>query len=692
MLDSAFFESPDYRTLIESGGKHVVVGRRGAGKSALVYKLQSRFRESGDDLVLLAPEEDQVIGLRALAPLFGQTFAKQRAGSRIAWRYALTMEIAATLCGNYRFRKATGWAAIREVVNDWRTLGSSFAERLRRALGKIAIETEDPETRIGELASRLKVEQITTLLGTAIAETRRRCTLLLDRLDEGYEPDLPGIGLIDGLVLAGLALNDQIPGVTAIVFLRDNIFRTVARWDPDYSRDIEGQVLRLHWDEAQLLTLVSKRLRVAFGLTQENDLRVWNACTGRGLTERAGFRKCLQFTLYRPRDVILLLNQAFLAAARDGRREIVDSDIEATAKYISVARLNDLEKEYSAVSPSIKLAGEVFANGKAEYSVAEAEVLIGDLEERTRAGDTALAQELTILESARNVLRELYSVGFVGIRDPATSNFVFCHDGSLRDRELGGGDRLLIHPCYWMGLNLARNQLQPEEAAEINDEYDIEVRSATPRLRAARLGDLIAKLGTVAIGPEEWSAFEEWCLNALRIVFAKALDNIVLHPNPVALQRRDIVGTNMGQTGAWRRIREDYGVRQVVFEAKNMTAVGSDEFRQMVTYLSGDYGRLGFVITRDDDEKPRRGEEMQWIREVYFTKQILIVKLTGKWLSSLLGKLRNPQKHDAVEKRLNYLLDQYSRSYLPTPAAVKEREAVGERRKDRKRERKELGS
>ena len=41
MLSSAFIETPDFRTLIESDDRTVVVGRRGTGKSALFINLKN---------------------------------------------------------------------------------------------------------------------------------------------------------------------------------------------------------------------------------------------------------------------------------------------------------------------------------------------------------------------------------------------------------------------------------------------------------------------------------------------------------------------------------------------------------------------------------------------------------------------------------------------------------------------------
>ena len=64
MLAAAFYESPDYRTLIESDNKSIVVGRRGTGKSALFLKL-TKYYESADktEVLRVAPDEHEVLAL-----------------------------------------------------------------------------------------------------------------------------------------------------------------------------------------------------------------------------------------------------------------------------------------------------------------------------------------------------------------------------------------------------------------------------------------------------------------------------------------------------------------------------------------------------------------------------------------------------------------------------------------------------
>lgn len=97
---------------------------------------------------------------------------------------------------------------------------------------------------------------------------------------------------------------------------------------------------------------------------------------------------------------------------------------------------------------------------------------------------------------------------------------------------------------------------------------------------------------------------------------------------------------------------------------KNYASVGRDEYRQMSSYLHSMYGRLGFIVTRDNEEALRAGPELDWVREIYSTDDKLIIRLSYKFFTRLLSKLRNPEKHDAVDNALNAILDMYERSYL----------------------------
>ena len=122
------------------------------------------------------------------------------------------------------------------------------------------------------------------------------------------------------------------------------------------------------------------------------------------------------------------------------------------------------------------------------------------------------------------------------------------------------------------------------------------------------------------------------------------------------MQRRDIVATNQGIRGFWKRIRDDYETRQVIFEVKNFEEIGIEEYRQMNGYLAREYGRLGFIICRDKQAGLVKGRELEAFREFYLQGKV-IVKITASTLTSILSKLRSPAKIDAGDLALDKQLD-----------------------------------
>ena len=359
-----------------------------------------------------------------------------------------------------------------------------------------------------------------------------------------------------------------------------------------------------------------------------------------------------------------MLNQAFYNAAKQGRNQIVLADIDATAKNISTGRLTDLHREYESILPGLSQLTMAFSAHNPELTIKEATAIIDRVVTREDYSPT-IQQEFALFRKPEDQLRNLYSVGFLGIDDKETTSFVFCHDGKEPDREFLFDDKVLIHPCYWLALGLTRNTLNPQEAEEINDEYDIEISSQTPQLRRHKLGQMIAALDRIPLGQEGAAEFEDWCTEAVKICFAGKLRNIQLHPNKSATQRRDIVATNLALTGAWKRIYDDYKTRQVIFEVKNYVGIGIEEYRQVLSYLCDDYGKLGFIITRDLNYTLSKGVDLEHFLEMYNKHgKVMIVKITGKFMCTLLSKLRSPQKHDETDNLMNKLIDNYSRLYL----------------------------
>jgi len=663
MLDISFHESQNYRTLIESRDRFIVVGRRGTGKSALTYRLSRDWSARKFSTIVIAPTEEQVIGLRPIAELFGHSVTRIRAGIKLAWRYALLLEVAALCEKNYKTAAAIhNYETLKIHLKNWVSLGDNPFTRLRAKLKLSLHGIDNPEDRIAELSSILQINRISEEMTELSRSLKQHVIVLIDRLDEGYDPDVVGVGIVDGIIYGTDDVRNGIgDSLQAIVFLRDNIFRAVQLEDRDFSRNLEGQILRLHWDPEELFYMVCKRIRVAFDIDRESDVKVWNAITSIELHGREGFKRCLRSTLYRPRDLIALLNSAIEQARKQQRNILIENDFSESSKHISTTRFDDLGKEYAQVFPGIIRLTTAFANGVAQFPVSYAfEIFEKVQNDATLASE--ILQHLRILGSDTEIIKALYGVGFVGMYDKQNSTWIFSHDGKQPEKTITTTDSLMIHPCYWNALNLQKDHLEQGVAEQIFDEYEITIHSQSTEQRATRLGQIISELATIPLGVEGAAAFEEWCKRAIEIAFAQEITNIQLHPNKNASQRRDIVGTNQGTRGFWKRIRDDYETRQVIFEVKNFEEIGIEEYRQMNGYLTREYGKLGFIICRDKQPGLEKGRELEAFREFYLQGK-LILKITASTLTNILSKLRSPAKINAGDHALDHQLDTHIRLY-----------------------------
>ncbi len=664
MLDRAFLETAEYNTLLASNESPIVVGRRGTGKSAIYYRLEKIWSSDKKiHLVRIAPDDSEMIALKYFIEHFGDQHSILKAASKIFFRYLLIVESASTISSYYKFDSVSGLEKMHVHLREWRKFGDRPLVRLVEKLKEVISWGADPKIQVGELTKKLDIEKLESELKLIISSTKVDCRILVDRIDEGYEASASSTAMFSGLSFAVVNANLTFENLRAFIFLRDNIVRSIAGADPDYTRSIEGRILRLHWDERSLFYLVCKRIRIAFNDDRERDLDVWNGVTSQDLTGRSGFRRCLRLTLYRPRDLLVLLNRAFFNAQRQGRDKIDNSDLEESGKEISENRMRDLIQEYSEIVVGIEKYVSAFVGRPKTFKYLDATRF---LQEKLQTSDDARVSLHVELVGFDGVLSSLYSIGFLGLKSAQGATYVFSHDGKAQEVKLETTSELIVHPCYWMALGLSDHLFETQEGAqEIYDDMDIEISRESTETRNRRIGQLEAELTKIPVGTDGASRFEEWCEEMIRILFAGGVTNVSLHPNGRATQRRDVVATNSDNTPFWRRVLKDYEARQVVFEVKNFTRdLKAEEYRQMVTYLSGPYGRMGFIITRSEDNELRRGSELDWFKEIYHTQHRTIVKLTAKFLIRLLRKQRNTEKFSVIYGKMNGLIDRYQRNYL----------------------------
>jgi len=674
MLQTAFYESRNFRELARGSDFRFVVGRRGSGKSALFRKVTEALdRDPGTLLITERPSEDKARALHHEMGKLTSQYLDARMVTRLTWKIQVLTQALETILEQYKASKLEQF----QQLEEYRARHSLLFEGekgLARSLEVLRQVVEaNPSEGIGALpekiANHFQVGRLQNCVADALRQLRRRIVFLYDGLDEGWVPNHVATGVLGGLAMAAADFREG-QGIHCRLFIRDNMFRALAELDGDYTRNIEGNTLRLHWDEESLLHLVALRLRAAFSWKGENSLKAWNRFAQRGLEDMDGFRRCLKLTLYRPRDLIALINGAYQVACQDGRECLIGRDLEVTATRISKTRLADLFKEYEHVLPGLPQFAHVFESQSAQMPYAEAQALLDAVV--TRFDKDACIRDFALLRTGAEAFNALYSVGFFGVQD-ADGAVRFCHDGSNTDvQDLPATRTVVVHPCYWRALDL-RSETADEVTVSVDDEDDVALSASGKKvmtdMRLRQLGRIVEELHKIPEGKTGAHPFEAWVHDAARYLFAEGLENIQWKPNPGQLQQRDIVGTLKGTSGFWRRV-DRYEATQFIIEAKNFREMDADVFRQAWGYLNPPYGRCLMIVTRADEEGLTERERALVKEGFDGSPRKLLILMPARLLQRALSKMRsgNEQRDDYIEDLLKKRMDTFERRYTAQKA------------------------
>ena len=102
---------------------------------------------------------------------------------------------------------------------------------------------------------------------------------------------------------------------------------------------------------------------------------------------------------------------------------IAGNNIDGVAEMISRTRLDDLRKEYDKILPGLPSYIAAFHGQNSLLTADAAYQLLKAVLERG-SDDSLVQQDFYILADPWDVLRALYSIGLVGVREPIAGTFV----------------------------------------------------------------------------------------------------------------------------------------------------------------------------------------------------------------------------------------------------------------------------
>lgn len=372
-----YFLNTDQYSRALRGEVNLVVGRKGAGKTALFLQVRDKTRADKRNIVVdLKPEGYQLLKLKEdiLAHL------TQGANHHLVtafWEYVILLEVTYKLLEKdqnlHKFNHE-----IRDIyieldrtyrVTDYSAEGD-FSERLLSLSQRIA---QDYASKYGNTDSmKLTTDQVTNLvyshdlrklrkLVSTYLEHKGSVWVLFDNLDKGWSTQ--GVDAVDAMVLrclidAGRKVERDMRKdghtVHCIVFIRNDVYEHLMQQSSDYGKEMR---VTLDWTDPDVLRELL-RLRLIAGLDDARPNlsfeQIWpRLCVSHYRGEETS-SYIIERALMRPRNVIKMFSHAKGFAANLNHQKIEESDLEKGVLAYSQDLLIELDHELTDVFPGAK--------------------------------------------------------------------------------------------------------------------------------------------------------------------------------------------------------------------------------------------------------------------------------------------------------------------------------------------------
>ena len=349
-LKDYFYDAGVSQSLVSNPKSYLLLGRKGAGKTAVFLHLLSCPRD------VFSPN-DRVVGLSLQAYNWhGHRLlldAQKNGGFqyRDSWRFVLALESLKALKDHSTESGEPLAAEIKSAIKvmekifasplpSWKELlGDKLYTLSKLKLPKGGITEEGVEAALGEVsfdqirsddalvvALRRNLEAMTSWLESSLkrAPASVRVFLVFDRLDEGWVSDFIGESkaIVSGLLHASeYALAEFGGKIRPLVFLREDIFSTLDVNDRNKLK--EDCSANLRWSREQVEKLILRRINYFARRAGKTEVATLDEIflEQKIRSKTTPVKHAFNRTMCRPRDMVAFLNKVISAARNDSLSE-----------------------------------------------------------------------------------------------------------------------------------------------------------------------------------------------------------------------------------------------------------------------------------------------------------------------------------------------------------------------------------
>jgi len=367
-LSKYFVKTPQFQQA-RQGHARIVIGRKGAGKTALFYGIRGQFSPRGDTIVLdLKPEGHQFTRLREMV-LSKLSEGLQLHTLTAFWHYLLLLELTKKLISREQFEAARSpetLARFNRLVALYEAQPEAqgdFSERLMALVDRIVENFPEGEpdnilTReITGAIYRTDISELTTVLLDSLS-SYDGVWILIDNIDKGFpthglqKEDVFTIRcLLEATRKIQVSLESRRIECNTVVFIRKDVFDHLVDLTPDRGKET---YVNLDWSDVELIKeLLLRRFRYQVPELIGSFEEVWSRLFDPHVGGESSFRYILSRTFLRPRDILNFVRKCIQIAVSRGHNRVLQEDILAGEAQFSADMLNDLRYEVRDVFPQL---------------------------------------------------------------------------------------------------------------------------------------------------------------------------------------------------------------------------------------------------------------------------------------------------------------------------------------------------
>lgn len=478
-LREYFLKTSNYKNALV-GTKTIVIGRKGAGKSAIFTLMRSELEDSG---VLVIPITPDQYSWSALKDYQEKGILPEQAHTN-AWKLTLLSSIVWKLNENGLIPRNS------KLENYFKCMKDSFVPNRDDWFLNIVKKTKEIVSGIktqwisfdwgetGTVATPLRIVEEIKILLLKDWPHGKQVRILMDRLDDSYDASKESQNLIIGLLKASNEINASFSDKLIVtVFLRSDIYDNLFFDDQDKLRQYEET---LNWNKDDLKAVICERVRVSLNLGVTDNNIIWqNLFSQKTYRSQAPAEKyIIDRTFKRPRDIISFVRYALEMAIRNEHPviETIDTRAAEEEKY-SQSKYKDMIIEFQKHYPYVKDLLDSFSGSLHKLPQGE---LIKRLE--NFIGDKKIQVQPVQL------LRYLFTWGIIGVKRQGRAGvkqrggaqfYYYYDDPSIN--PLAYSD-YYIHPSlrYYLNISEKRERLKNVENIEFEnfdfeEENDLEI-------------------------------------------------------------------------------------------------------------------------------------------------------------------------------------------------------------------------